>query len=92
MFLSLKKILIVIFWFLVFSSESLIAANIVKWSEIEVLIIPFLRDVSRTQFIKMLYISIALDVVTLVGLLIKGIAPFSDVTEKLSNLRTLIEL
>ena len=63
-----------------------------KWSEIEVLIIPFLRDVSRTQFIKMLSISIALDVVTLVGLLIKGIAPFSDVTEKLSNLRTLIEL
>ena len=63
-----------------------------KWSEIEVLIIPFLRDVSRTQFIKTLSMSIALDVVTLVGLLIKGIAPFSDVTEKLSNLRTLIEL
>ena len=36
--------------------------------------------------------SIALDVVTLVGLLIKGIALFSDVTEKLSNPRTLIEL
>ena len=52
------------------------AANIVKWSEIEILIIPFLRDVSKTQFAKMFSIRVALDVVTLAGLLIKGIAPF----------------
>ena len=45
-------------------------------SEIEVLIILFLRDVLKTQFVKMLSISVALDVVTLVGLLFRGIAPF----------------
>ena len=55
LFLSLKNLfLIFIFWFLVFLFESLIAANIAKWSEIEVLIIPFLRDLSKTQFVKML--------------------------------------
>ena len=62
---------------LVFSFESLIAANIAKWSEIEVLIISFLGDVSMTQFLKMLSISFSLDPVTLVGL-IKGIAPFLE--------------
>ena len=83
LFLSLKNIfLIFIFWFLVFSFESLIAANIAKRSEVEVLIIPFLRDVSKTQFVKILSISVALDVVTLVGLLIKGIAPFSNMLLK----------
>ena len=75
-------VLIAKFWFLVFSFESLIAANIAKWSEIEVLIIPFLRNVSMTQFVKMLSISVALDVVTLVGLLIKGIVPFSSMLLK----------
>ena len=58
------------------------AANIVKWSEIEILIIPFLRDVSKTQFAKMFSIRIALDVVTLAGLLIKGIAPFLNLLLK----------
>ena len=77
LFLSLKNIfLIFIFCFLAFSFESLIAANIAKWSEIKVLIILFLRDVSKTQFVKMLSISVQLDVVTLIGLLIKGIASF----------------
>ena len=65
------------FYFLVFSFELLITANIAKWSEIEVLIIPFLTEVSKTQFLKMLSKSFALDVVTLVGLLIIGKAPFS---------------
>ena len=83
LFLSLKNLfLIFIFWFLVFSFQNLIAANIAKWSEIEVLIIPFLRDVSRTQFVKMLSISVALDMVTVVGLLIKGIAPFLNMLLK----------
>ena len=69
LFLSLKNLfLIFTFQFLVFSFESLIAANIVKWSEIEVLIIPFLK----------ISIGLALDVVILVGLLIKGLAPFSN--------------
>ena len=40
LFLSLKNIFsIFILWFLVFSFESLIAENIAKWSEIEVLIV-----------------------------------------------------
>ena len=83
LFLSLKIVfLIFIFWPLVFSFKSLIAANIAKWSEIEVLIIPFLRDVSKTQFVKMLSISVALYVVTLVGLLIKGIGLFSNMLLK----------
>ena len=89
--LSIKNhFLIFILRFLVFSFESLIDANIAKWSEIEVLIIPFLRNVSKMQFAKILPISIALDIVTLVGLPIKGIAPFfEDGIEKLTNLRTL---
>ena len=46
--LSLKNLFLVfIFRFLVFSFEILIAANIAKWSEIEVLIIPSLRNVSK---------------------------------------------
>ena len=69
-------------FFLVFSFESLITATIAKWSEIEVLVIPFLRDVSKTQFVKMLSISVALEVVTLVGLLITGMAPFSNMLLK----------
>ena len=77
LFLLLKNVFSVIFCFLVFSFELLITANIAKWSEIEVLIIPFLTEVSKTQFLKMLSKSFALDVVTLVGLLIIGIAPFS---------------
>ena len=48
--------------FFICSFESLIAANIAKWSEIEFLIIPFLRDVSTTQFVKMLSTTVALDV------------------------------
>ena len=87
-----KSLLIFILRFLVFLFESLITANIEKWSEIEGLVIPFLRNVSKTQFVKMLPISIALDMVTLVGLLIKGVAPFfEDVIEKLTNLRTLMK-
>ena len=83
LFLSLKNlILIFIFCFLVFSFVNLIAANIAKWSKIEVLIIPFLRDVLKTQFVKMLSISVALDMVTLIGLLIKGIAPFLNMLLK----------
>ena len=83
LFLSLINLFLIFsFWFLVFSFESFIAANIVKWSEIEVFIIPFLRDVSKTQFVKMLSISVALDVVTLVGLLIQGVPPFSNMLLK----------
>ena len=83
LFLSLINLFLIFsFWFLVFSFESFIAANIVKWSEIEVFIIPFLRDVSKTQFVKMLSISVALDVVTLVGLLIQGLPPFSNMLLK----------
>ena len=83
LFLSLKNLFLTfIFWFLVFSFESLIATNIAKWFEIEVLINPFLRDVSKTQFVKIFSISVVLDVVTLVGLLIKGIASFSNMLLK----------
>ena len=64
------------------SFESLATANIAKWFEIEILIITFLRDVSKTQFVKMLSISVTLDVVTLVGLLIKRIALFLEMLLK----------
>ena len=40
------------------------------------MVIPFLSDVSKTLFVKMLLISVVFDVVTLVGLLIKAIAYF----------------
>ena len=82
---------IYIFQILVLSCESLIATNITKWSEIEVSIIPFLRDVSNTQFVKILCISFALDVVTLVGLSISISSFLVHVFEKLSNLKTLIK-
>ena len=60
----------------------LIPVNIAKWYGIEVLIVAFLRDVSKMQLVKILFKSVALDAVTLVGLLIKGIAPFSNMLLK----------
>ena len=65
-----------------FYFEILIASNVARWSEIENLIIPFWRDVSKTQFMKMLSISVEVHVVTLVGLLIKGESPFLNMLLK----------
>ena len=79
MFLSLKNLrLLQILRVLVFSFESCNGCKYCEVVRMRIFDYSFLRYVLKMQFIKVMSVSVVLESVTLVGLLIKAIDPFSN--------------